>query len=125
MSQKDVKKTPPKHSRVVDGKRHVWYVPRLWELSANLPVIEVAVASVKALDVDCWFGQGTEPTIRNVAKHCQRIMDADLRYPIVLHADGSLMDGGHRLAKALIEGKDHIQAVRFDVTPEPDEIVDV
>lgn len=121
---KKIEKTPPKHSRIVDGKRHVWYVPRLWDLSQDLPVIDVAVESVAALDVDCWFGKGTEPTIRNVAKHCQRIVDADLDYPIILHADGSLMDGGHRLAKALMQGIDKIKAVRFDVTPAPDDIRD-
>jgi hypothetical protein len=90
-----------------------------------LPVIEVDVDSVDALDVDCWFHPGTEPTIRTVAQHCKRIMDADLEYPIVLHSDGSLMDGGHRLAKALIQGLDKIKAVRFDETPEPDDIREV
>ena len=30
------------------------------------------------------------------------------------------MDGGHRLAKAWMEGRTHIAAVRFPVTPEPD-----
>ncbi|MFT5368562.1 MAG: hypothetical protein ACI8V2_003528 [Candidatus Latescibacterota bacterium] len=35
------------------------------------------------------------------------------------------MDGGHRLAKALIQGLDKIKAVRFDVTPEPDDIREV
>lgn len=122
MPEKDIKRTP-KHSRVVDGKRHIWYVPRLWALSADLPVIEIAVESVVALDVDCWFGPEVEPTIRKVALHCKRIVDADLNYPIILHADGSLMDGGHRLAKALMAGHEKIRAVRFEETPEPDEIV--
>ena len=121
MSEENIKKVE-KHSRIVDGKRHVWYTSRLWALPEGLPVIEVAVESVEALDVDCWFLPGTEPTIRQVAQHCQRIMDADFCYPIILHADGSLMDGGHRVAKALIQGLDKIKAVRFLVTPEPDEI---
>jgi hypothetical protein len=32
------------------------------------------------------------------------------------------MDGGHRIAKAWIEGRDHIDAVRFIVDPPPYEI---
>lgn len=107
----------------MDGKRHVWSVPRLWSLSQELPVKTILVESVAALDVDCWFGED-EPTIRRVAKHCQRIVDADLTYPIILHADGSLMDGGHRVAKAVMLGYDSIRAVQFEVTPEPDAIVD-
>lgn len=124
MSGKNIKKVE-KHSRIVGGKRHVWYTSRLWALSEGLPVIDVAIESVGALDVDCWFLPGTEPTIRRVAQHCQRIMDADFCYPIILHADGSLMDGGHRVAKAWMDGMDTIKAVRFDVTPEPDEIREV
>jgi hypothetical protein len=116
------RKTPPKHSRKVDGVWHVWHVPRLWELSRHLPVKEVEVASFDELDWDCWFGSSRKPTIRTVARHCQRIMNADLSYPIILHADGSLMDGGHRLAKALMQGLKMIKAVQFDVTPPPDEI---
>jgi hypothetical protein len=53
-----------------------------------------------------------------------RINDADLSKPIILNADGSLMDGGHRLCKALLEGRQTILAVRFDVMPTPDEISD-
>ncbi len=33
------------------------------------------------------------------------------------------MDGGHRVAKAWMAGHDEIAAVRFPVTPEPDEIL--
>lgn len=32
------------------------------------------------------------------------------------------MDGGHRLAKAWILGLKEIQAVQFEVDPEPDEV---
>lgn len=124
LSSKNIKKIP-KHSRVIAGKRHIWYVPNLWACSKHLPVIEIDVESIGALDIDCWFHPGTEPTIRNVAQHCQRIIEANLEYPIILHADGSLMDGGHRVAKALIQNIKKVKAVRFDITPEPDEICDV
>ena len=35
-------------------------------------------------------------------------------------ADGHLMDGGHRIAKAWLEGAASVNAVRFVETPEPD-----
>lgn len=107
---------------MVDGAWHVWYVPRLWDLARNLPVKEVAIETFDELDWDCWFGSSRKPTIRQVARHCQRIMNADLMHPIILHADGSLMDGGHRLAKALIMGLKTIKAVQFEVMPSPDEV---
>lgn len=108
---------------MVDGMLHIWHVPRLWELARDLPVVEVPVASFEELDWDCWFGADRKPTIRRVTRHCQRIVNADLSFPIILNADGSLMDGGHRLAKALMLGLPTVKAVQFVVTPPPDEMV--
>jgi len=82
------------------------------------------VSDISELDRDCWF-VGREPTLRRVAEHSARIRDADLSRPIILNADGSLMDGGHRLCKALLLGMKTIKAVQFDVMPEPDEIAGV
>ncbi|MCB0105839.1 MAG: hypothetical protein KDE53_08015, partial [Caldilineaceae bacterium] len=50
----------------------------------------------------------------------QRILDADLNYPIILSAEGYLMDGGHRIAKAYLAGIPTISAVQFLQDPEPD-----
>ncbi|MFD7156485.1 hypothetical protein ACFV9C_17930 [Kribbella sp. NPDC059898] len=57
-----------------------------------------------------------------VARHAERIQKADLRYPVILSADGRLMDGGHRIAKAWLGGARTVDAVRFVVDPEPDYI---
>lgn len=107
------------HTRVIGDQRHVWNVERLWELAAELPVIEIAVADISELEQDCWFSD-TPPTVRAVTEHCRRIMQADLRTPIILSADGALMDGGHRVARALLEGVDKLPAVRFATAPPPD-----
>lgn len=114
---------PEKHSRIIAGKRVVWYTERLWELARDLPVTMVAIAALPELDWDCWFGTAHVPTIRAVAEHARRIRDADLAYPIILSADGGLMDGGHRLAKALLHGQTEIRAVQFAVDPEPDQVM--
>ena len=50
------------------------------------------------------------------------MLEADLRYPIILSADGRVMDGMHRVAKAYLEGRETIQAVQFEVDPRPDYI---
>jgi hypothetical protein len=46
-----------------------------------------------------------------------------LRYPIILSADGGLMDGGHRVCKAWMLGHTEISAVQFPQDPEPDYIL--
>ncbi|MCZ6678642.1 MAG: chromosome partitioning protein ParB [Candidatus Poribacteria bacterium] len=112
-----------KHSRLIDGARYIWYARNLWKLAEGLPVKEVDISAIRELDADCWFGDGYVPTIRKVAEHCKKIIDADLDYPIILNADGYLMDGGHRIAKALIQGQTKIKAVQFEIMPTPDVIV--
>ncbi len=114
---------PEKHSRPIPAGRAVWYTERLWHLACDLPVQTIAVADISEFDQDCWFGSSHAPTCREVARHAQRIWDADLTYPIILSADGGLMDGGHRLAKAWLLGMPDIPAVRFTTDPEPDEII--
>jgi hypothetical protein len=114
---------PEKHSRAVPGGRAVWYTERLWALSAGLPVEDVAIADVAELDADCWFGADRVPSVRAVAEHAARIAAADLSHPIILSADGRLMDGGHRLAKAWLAGATHVRAVRFREDPAPDYFV--
>ena len=47
-------------------------------------------------------------------------MDADLKYPIILDDDGYVMDGRHRITKALFQGKKSIRFVRFKKMPSPD-----
>lgn len=106
-----------------DGRRGLWWTDRLWALAADLPTIRVQLADIPELEIDCWFAERHTPTIREVAGHAQRIIDADPSYPIIFCAEGRLMDGGHRLAKAFLAGAQEIDAVRFPVTPEPDEIL--
>ena len=48
------------------------------------------------------------------------IEETDLRYPIILSSDGRVMDGMHRVAKALLEGQETIETVKFSQDPEPD-----
>lgn len=108
-----------KHSRAIDGGRAYWWTERLWQLSADLPIEEVAIDAIPEFDRDCWFGERS-PTCRAVALHARRIQEADLSYPVLLASDGGLMDGGHRIAKAFLAGRETVRARRFLMDPEPD-----
>ena len=114
---------PEKHTTVRNGKRLLWYTEGLWQKAEQLTPFEIEVTAIKELDENCWFGSRV-PTIREVLSHFERIQKADLAYPIVLNHDGSLMDGGHRLCKAILEGHSKIKAVQFSAMPAPDEISD-
>ncbi len=113
---------PPrhKHGRAVAGGQGFWWVDRLWTLAEPLPPYNVSIDDIAEFDRDCWFGDWAEPTCRAVALHARRMVEADLRFPIILSASGALFDGAHRVAKAWMTGQSSVLAVRFKDDPEPD-----
>lgn len=110
-------KTPGKGQTYSNGNQ-MWRVPRLIELASVLPATEVPVHSFKEWGKNPW--RGDYPfTLKDFALHMQRVNDADLDYPVIVSAEGWIMDGCHRLVKAKLLGLKTIMAVRFNVTPEP------
>lgn len=98
-----------------------WDVDRLIELSRGLPVERVPVNSIGEIDTVYWFdGRDEQPTVRKVVDHARLISEVDTSYPIILGHDGRVMDGMHRIARALLEGRTEIDAVRFTSRVEPD-----
>lgn len=99
--------------RYRDSNGDVWSVPRLIEHSRNLEPFDLPLAGI-------YIGQtifAESRTARAIAEHVKRVNETDLQYPILLDPDGFIMDGWHRVIKALVEGKETIRAVRFEVLP--------
>lgn len=63
-------------------------------------------------------------TLRQMVMHMKAVNDANLNCPIILDDEGDVMDGRHRIMKALLLGKKTIKAVRFEKNPPPCEVVD-
>lgn len=100
---------------------HVWKVPRLWTLAQTLPVNFVAVEHLSSQFENArWLSDENETNARAVIEHARRILATDLSYPIILSQTGQIMDGLHRLAKAVIKGEETIAVVQFHRDPEPD-----
>ncbi|WP_423455372.1 hypothetical protein [Ottowia sp. VDI28] len=100
-----------------------WDVHRLIRLAREqaLPVHEVALASIRELDEPYWFShEGQTPTPRAIVEHVKLMDECSLDWPVILCANGRLMDGMHRAAQALRLGRTHVLAVRFAVDPAPD-----
>lgn len=76
---------------------------------------------MKEMDENFWFqNENDVATCRAIVDHIKLIQDVDLSFPIILSSDGRVMDGMHRVAKALLQGRDEIYAVQFSKTPESD-----
>ena len=102
-----------------ESGRDAWDVDRLIALTAGAPIERVPLEDIGEIDSVYWFDEGA-PTVRNVVAHFQLIQEADLAYPIILGPDGRVMDGMHRIARALVEGRTTIDAVRLRELPPPD-----
>ena len=108
------------HFRPSDDGLRAWDVDRLIGLSRDHPDEEVPLAAIVEIDENYWFTNGYQPTVRSVVEHLRLIDEADLSYAIVLDPDGRVMDGMHRVAKALCEGRATVKGKRLATWPAPD-----
>ena len=100
-----------------------WNVHRLIEQSSSLVRKRIPLSAIRELDEPYWANERTHPlTCREIVGHARLMLDCDLAYPVILSSDGRVMDGMHRIGKALREGRSDIDAVRFLIDPEPDYI---
>ena len=92
----------------------IFDVGKLVKLSEALPVIEVELSNISEFDENFWYqSKGDEPTCKSICDHYKLVEAASLDFPILLNADGTLMDGMHRVCKAYLKGMKMIKAKRF------------
>lgn len=96
-----------------------WDVDRLVSASSAFVVRRVPLSAIRELEQP-WSGDGDAQTWNELIAHVRLVDAADLSYPIILSADGSVMDGMHRVVKATLAGHQDIRAVQFEQDPEPD-----
>ena len=105
------------HFQPGDRRLDAWDVDRLLDLTRGFPVKQIPIAPIWQLDSLYW----TEPmTPRKIADHVRLTNEVDVRHPIILGSDGRVMDGMHRVLRALLEERRSLAAVQFEVDPEPD-----
>lgn len=109
------------HFRKSEKGLLVWDVLRLIRLAKNLETKLVPLNEIQELEEAFWYDLGdAKPTCRSILEHSKLIDEADLSYPIILCKEGKIMDGMHRVCKALKNEETHIKAVQFENYIEPD-----
>jgi hypothetical protein len=94
-----------------DKKIRSWHVPSLWEHVKDYEIIEVDVLPI----IECI----NDYINKFDAGDWERVMSADLSYPIIVNDICGIADGCHRTVKAMFLGMDKIRAVRIVEFPEP------
>lgn len=104
-----------------DDNGNSWNVTTLFEFAKDLKVFNCPVASLYT-GCKVWHDEIMSPN--GFVYHVKRMMDADITKPIIISDDGFVMDGWHRIARAMYDGRTTVPAVRFDKNPSPDRTKD-
>ena len=83
-------------------------VAQLIALTEGLPVFHAPVAAFLTSYDLC-----DEADLRDFVAHMRKVLAADLSFPIILGPNGAILDGKHRLAKAIFLEEPTILAVRL------------
>lgn len=98
-----------------------WDVDKLIDKSKGLKVINVQISDLNEFEQNYWYqNKNDEITCKSITDHFKLVLNCSLDYPIILAANGSIMDGMHRVCKAYLNNQKLIKAVKFNITPEPD-----
>jgi len=93
------------------GVRRAWNVEKLWEVYAHVPAQPWCVPT--SFEQEWVWGAS------HIAEHVTRSLDADLAFPILVW-QGNIVDGAHRVVKALATGQE-VRARVLESLPPPDE----
>jgi hypothetical protein len=100
-----------------DGDK-VWSVTNLIARAKDLVPFDLPLVAIYS-GTQVWTPTGSA---YGIAFHVRRALEVNIDYPIILCQEGFIMDGWHRVLRALMDGKPTIKAVRFDATPPHDYI---
>ncbi len=118
-----------KQYHIRDSERGLlaWDVDQLIRLTSGQKPVDLPLERIQELDETFWFsrdGHTPAPTCLRVAEHAKLINETSLDHPIIIDPEGRVMDGMHRVCKALISGQKTIKAVQL-LYPCPSQISSV
>jgi len=101
-----------------EKNKNFWYIDNLIKITKNLPI--------KTMKVDKKFlnkkikESWTLNTFFDLKIHIEKINKANLKYPIIIDSKNNIIDGKHRIMKAILQNKKIIKFVRINKMPPAD-----
>ena len=103
-------KTTHTYSTKKGSERFSWDVQLLWEASKEVTAVEWEIPESFLAD----WNWGDD----HLSVHIKRCLEANLEYPVIIHGS-AVVDGCHRIVKALALGQTTISAVLLEEMPKP------
>lgn len=85
---------------------------------------ELEVYEIKVSDIYLGYLAPCLDTLSSFIEHYKDVEKADLNYPIIMSPENMILDGKHRLAKAIITEQKYIKAVKFKEMPDCGEYIE-
>tara|TARA_Y100000310_G_C20418793_1_gene685653 strand:+ start:105 stop:464 length:360 start_codon:yes stop_codon:yes gene_type:complete len=101
-----------------------WQLKDIWRQSKKLKIKAVKVDDLwdkRYAKVFCWTLHGEEINNEFFLHHLERVLNADLTYPIILSEEDYILDGVHRLMKCKFLKIKYISCVQFKKDPKPNQ----
>lgn len=101
----------------IDKNGGVFKTKSLWFAASNIPT------SIYTIDTKTILEEKVRWKIENFNDfivHFKRVSNADLSKPLIVRSDGYVMDGWHRIARAIIKGISELPQKKFTLDPRPD-----
>jgi len=112
--------TPFEDSGFENSNGDYWSAPYLYK-KVKERQLKPSKVHLKHLDLSCLpWSDGSIRSIDDFLYHSIRVQNTDTLIPVIIGWDGYIMDGWHRLVKAVLEGKKTIKAYRFESYVEPE-----
>ena len=105
----------------VEHTGNVWRVNTLIKAAEGLDVTKFYLDQISPTQPITWHTD----VVYDFVVHLHRIFKTDLSVPIILRADGCVMNGWHRIIRAIYEEKEYILAKRFIENPKPDFVLPI
>lgn len=98
----------PLHQQRVCYDDTYYAITDLIDAAKELPVIEVPTVALSL-----HYRAPCSDTLLSFAKEMLRVQAADLSFPIIMSDENRILDGRHRLIKAMITNTEYIKIVRL------------
>lgn len=110
------------HFRKIDGKVHIWDINKLIVNLKDIPIVQIPLNNIQELNENYWFSDNANITTQDIIEHMKLVNETDLSFPILMCPDYLIMDGMHRVAKAVLENREYINAYVLSIMPQADYI---
>ena len=108
------------HFRKIDGKTHIWDINKLLSTLNNHPITQIPLNTIQELNENYWFSDHATITTQDIIEHMKLVNETDLSFPILMCPDYLIMDGMHRVAKAVLDNREYINAYVLSIMPQAD-----